>query len=137
MTLNRNSPKQLAWFQEFQSEDASSLRPLCPTRWTVKAASLQSVASNYSALIQFLEELSSENTGDANDKANGLLTYYLLADVDIFSACRNGQCHTAKQPAAFTESFPAHLHGNGFEDFWKNTNAANLLNMEEPVLPRP
>ncbi|XP_053181589.1 uncharacterized protein LOC128364997 [Scomber japonicus] len=34
ITLIRNSPKRLAWFQEFQSADAPSVRPLCPTRWT-------------------------------------------------------------------------------------------------------
>lgn len=46
ITLIRNSPKRLAWFQEFQGKEAPSLKPLCPTRWTVKAASLQSIASS-------------------------------------------------------------------------------------------
>lgn len=44
VTLISNSPKQLAWFQEFQDKDAPSLRSLCPTRWTLKTASLQAIA---------------------------------------------------------------------------------------------
>ena len=75
ITLIRNSPKRLAWFQHFQSADGPSLRPLCPTRWTVKAASLQSIYSNYSALLEFLDNLSSEDKGDAGGKANGLLQH--------------------------------------------------------------
>lgn len=31
-----------------------------------------------------------------------------------------------------------HLHEKGFEDIWKDTNAAaNVLNMEEPIAPKP
>lgn len=75
ITLTRNSPKRLAWFQMFQGKEATSLKPLCPTRWTVKAASLQSIASNYSALIEFLEDLGSNEKGDAGGKANGLLVH--------------------------------------------------------------
>lgn len=103
ITLISNSPKRLAWFQDFQSADRPSLRPLCPTRWTVKAASLQSISSNYSALLEFLDNLSSDDKGDAGGKANGLLqapaeVQYILfteADVDVFSLCRNNQSHAA------------------------------------------
>lgn len=69
MTLMRNSPKRLAWFQDFQSADWLSL---CTTHWTVKAASLQSIASNYSALVEFLDSLSSEDKGEADDRFGNL-----------------------------------------------------------------
>lgn len=75
ITLIRNSPKRLAWFQMCQGKEAPSLKPLCLMHWTVKAASVQSIASNYSALIDFLEGLSSNKKGDAGGKAKGLLVY--------------------------------------------------------------
>ncbi|CAM4307845.1 unnamed protein product [Leuciscus chuanchicus] len=62
----RNSPKLLALFKEFQDDNASSLRPLCPTRWTLKTALLQSIASNYSVLLEFLEDLS-EKKGERQE----------------------------------------------------------------------
>lgn len=73
VTLIRNSPKRLAWFQEFQDDNALSLRPLCPTRWTLKMASLQSIASNYSVMLECMEDLSEKERGEAGGKANGLL----------------------------------------------------------------
>lgn len=49
----RDSPKRLAIFQALKSEDSTSLRPLCPTRWTVKYVSMSSLLENYSALVDF------------------------------------------------------------------------------------
>lgn len=105
--------------------------------------------------LQFLEDLSSENTGDASNKANGLLqhqqkfstffslklmlTFFLPAETANV-ALQNSQLHSQKafQLIEMLRKHIKHLHGNGFEDFWKSTNAAaNLLNVEEPVLPRP
>ena len=48
------SPKRLAWFAHFQNDDTGaerkSLRPFCPTRWTMQLVSLQAITSNYSAI---------------------------------------------------------------------------------------
>uniref|UniRef100_H2ZW03 DUF4371 domain-containing protein n=1 Tax=Latimeria chalumnae TaxID=7897 RepID=H2ZW03_LATCH len=57
ISLVKNSLKCLAWFKEFQRAGKETLRSFCPTHWTLRAASLQSVASNYSELLEFLEEL--------------------------------------------------------------------------------
>ncbi|CAN7999811.1 unnamed protein product [Ixodes pacificus] len=48
------SPKRVALFQELQREEDVNLRKVCPTRWTLKAASLRSVLLNYESLITFL-----------------------------------------------------------------------------------
>ena len=54
----RESPKRLAWFVSFQQQDTGNLRPLCPTRWTMRICSIKSVLDNYSELLSFLEEVS-------------------------------------------------------------------------------
>ena len=48
----RGSPKRLAWFNQFRDNDADSdgaaprksLRPFCPTRWTMRLVSLEAIA---------------------------------------------------------------------------------------------
>ena len=155
ITLIRNPPKWLAWFQDFQSVDRLSLRPLCPTRWTVKAVLLQSISSNYSALLEFIDNLSSEDKGDAGGKANGLLQhlqkfstfFFTEADVDVFFTCRNSQLRTAHsqlhsqktlQHIEMLQQDIKHLRENGYEDIWQNTTvAADILNVESPALPSP
>ena len=59
--LIRFSPKRKALLarvrQDFEVH-GSSLRPLCPTRWTIKHKSLESVERNYAPLLETLEEIS-------------------------------------------------------------------------------
>ncbi|CAM5074854.1 unnamed protein product [Eretmochelys imbricata] len=56
--LFRKSPKCMAAFREFQSEGESSLRPLCPTRWTLRISSIKSLFHNYEAMMNCLDEFS-------------------------------------------------------------------------------
>ena len=72
----KNSPKRQAIFQTVKAKvcpDAANLRPLCPTRWTVRAVALQSILDNYTALQDALEEISSERD-DHGAKAKGFLS---------------------------------------------------------------
>jgi hypothetical protein len=69
----RESPRRLAWFEDFQSPDSNSLRPLCPTHWTMRISSIQLVIANYSKLLQFLEDMSESEKGDAGAKSSGFL----------------------------------------------------------------
>ena len=46
---------------------------LCPTRWTVRTASLSSVVGNYSSLIQTLDNIYTECRDDLGAKASGFL----------------------------------------------------------------
>ena len=57
--LIKNSPKRDASFQrlkESMAPDTPGFRVLCPTRWTVRAASLQSVLDNYQVLLGVWDE---------------------------------------------------------------------------------
>jgi len=55
----------------------SKLRPLCPTRWTCRHKSLQSVIQNYSKILTFLEEFSKTEKDAKNAaKASGLYRYF-------------------------------------------------------------
>ena len=63
--LIKFSPKRLIRFDSLRSEvvvsdgEAStpSLRTLCPTRWTVRHASIKSILLNYKILLTALEEI--------------------------------------------------------------------------------
>ena len=57
--LIKKSPKRDALFQKLKpalAPDTPGFRVLCPTRWTVRAASLQSILDNYQVLFQVWEE---------------------------------------------------------------------------------
>ncbi|XP_063747545.1 zinc finger MYM-type protein 1-like [Eleginops maclovinus] len=124
VTLIRNSPKRLTWFQEFQGKDASSLKPLCPTRWTMTTASLQAIASNYSALLEFLEDLSLNEKGDAG--------------VNAALQKRSLHLQKARQMVDTLREDIKCLREEGFQGFWENTTAAaHDLNLESPAVPRP
>jgi hypothetical protein len=52
----RGSPKRLAWFRQFNendgfSGDGKSLRPFCPTPWTMRLVSLEAICSNYIPIL--------------------------------------------------------------------------------------
>ena len=51
----------------------TSLRPLCPTRWTVRTEAIEAVLRNYPALLDALETISNESHDDYGRRANGIL----------------------------------------------------------------
>lgn len=72
----RSSPKRLAQFEHIQSELSSSLpslKPLCPTRWTVRTSAILSVIKNYRVLQDELDALANGSDESAS-KASGILT---------------------------------------------------------------
>jgi len=76
------SPRRCRIFDQLKSEaeddsnlNASNLRPLCPTRWTVRAQSICSVLDNYCTLRDTLYDISvSKTSDDSGAKAGGLAT---------------------------------------------------------------
>ena len=69
--LIKKSPKRDAMFHKLKqeiSQDCPGFRVLCPTRWTVRAASLNSVLDNYEVLLGVWEE-SNETHLDSDIKA--------------------------------------------------------------------
>ena len=77
----RASAKRHAVFEKIRATlagDASdkigqSLRPLCPTRWAVRATSMSSVVENFDAVLQTLDTLSAEDKTEIGSKAAGLI----------------------------------------------------------------
>ena len=57
----RGSPKRMAWFNQFNEGDSfsdkKSLRPFCPTRWTMRLVSLEAICRNYKAILSWLTDM--------------------------------------------------------------------------------
>ncbi|KAJ1135890.1 hypothetical protein NDU88_002319 [Pleurodeles waltl] len=53
------------------------IKPLCPTRWTVRVKAVQKVMDNYEPILETLEQLStSKSSGDVSARARGLLAHF-------------------------------------------------------------
>lgn len=78
----RDSPKRLAFFQSIKCDDTPQLRPLCPTRWTVRYKSISSILSNYTDLIEFFTLISDSDSTEAGSKAASFLR--LMCSFDFF-----------------------------------------------------
>lgn len=76
--LIKKSPKRDSVFQKLKSDlapDTPGFRVLCPTRWTVRAASLQSVLDNYEVLLGVWNDaLSSKLDGEMRARIIGVDT---------------------------------------------------------------
>ena len=74
--LIRYSPKRSTLFEAIQAQLAPgspSLKPLCPTRWTVRTCALHSILSNYSVLQETLQKVNTECHDDYGRTAGGYL----------------------------------------------------------------
>ena len=73
--LIRFSPKRSSLFTTLQAQVSSSaptLKPLCPTRWTVRTRAIEAVLANYQLLLDALEEIQ-QGKDEYALKANGFL----------------------------------------------------------------
>lgn len=69
------SMKMKSIFQDIakaESGPAQSIRPLCPTRWTVRTGAIRSLLNQYQSVLLSLEEMASGKS-DSASRANGLL----------------------------------------------------------------
>ena len=79
------SPKRLALYEKLKQElspQLPSLKPLCPTRWTVRTGAIDAVLKNYLVIQQTLEEISEESSGDISSKSSGLIS--LMDKFDMY-----------------------------------------------------
>ena len=78
----------------------SSLRPLCPTRWTVRGTSISSVICNYEHLIQTLDEIQADvkTPTDALNTARGF-------HKQMFATETYFQCILATRLFSLTDAF--------------------------------
>lgn len=133
------------------------VKPLCPTRWTVRAESLRSVITNYNVIMTVLEEIMEEYKGnfEACCQARGVLTtmetFQFLFGVTIsekvFSITdklskalqkKDLSAIAAKKYASITMHGLKELRDDTkFGEFWLQTTAkATELGIGEPTLPR-
>ena len=74
--LIKLSPKRLAVFEEIQKlhqGSQTSIKPLCPTRWTVRATAISSILTNYDVLLDTLDAIMQENKrNETAAKASGI-----------------------------------------------------------------
>lgn len=91
----RHSPKRLACFESLQADNSTTLRPLCPTRWTMRVSSVETLLDNYESLLELLSQVADECRTEVGTKADGFLTQLQSFDtyfgfkllVHIFSRC--------------------------------------------------
>ena len=71
----KTSPKSLALFKNIQHQSsfqAPNIKPLYPTRWTVRTGAINSVLQNYGTLCATLDEIGADTCGEPAAKALGL-----------------------------------------------------------------
>ena len=75
--LIRYSPKRTLLLQECKQElsiGGTGLRPLCPTRWTVRTGAINAVLKNYPTLLQALQTTADTCYNDYGRRANSIFT---------------------------------------------------------------
>ena len=162
--LIRYSPKRKALLERGVRSDfdthGSSLRPLCPTRWTVKHKSFASLERNYTPLLETLEEISTgsdsgTSCSEVRSKAGGIFTsmqnfgmffgmklgvkFYGITD--SLSCTLQGSSITAfdaKHAAtAVCQTLLGFWSDLSFDSFWEDaTTKAHELQLQQPALPR-
>ena len=157
--LIKLSPKREAILSRIKDEADDSnvgINTFCPTRWTVKAAALNSIIVNYKHLIETFEE-SKSDTDDTELKArlNGVIAmmqkfdYYfgielglkILRHTDNLSKAlqkREMSASEGKELALATLStLESFISDDEYEEFWESViSKTNDLEIEEPKLPR-
>ncbi|KAJ8879433.1 hypothetical protein PR048_020041 [Dryococelus australis] len=69
----RESPKTVQLYKYIRDNEENGLRPLCPTRWSMRIISMQQVLINYERLAEFFQTYSEEYYSDAASKCAGYL----------------------------------------------------------------
>ena len=139
------------------SPETVGIRPLCPTRWTVRAESLRSVILNYSVIHEALNEITEEYRGnsEATSQARGIMVtmekfsflFGVVIGEQLFSITdtlskalqKKTMCALeAKRLAAVTVSSLKEMRrDDSFDAIWDDLlKKADELECEEPILPR-
>ena len=157
--LVKNSPKRNAIFNNIRAQLEESLpgiRVLCPTRWTVRAKSLESILANYEILLQTWEE-AKRDTSDSEVRARMLgveksmetfetyfglsLAHLLLSHSDNLSRALQKSSISAAEGQSMAKLTVETLNSlktdEMFDGLWSKTLKCSENFVEEPVLKRP
>lgn len=151
----RESPKRMHVFKTIlgnQNSASTGLRPLCPTRWTMRASSLNQILKNYSSLVEFFQLFSESDTSDAAAKCSGYLeqmtnfkTFWFLSLYSLVMSPVeevNSQIQSKHIGVAEVKSKLGFLYDviennrNDFEQFWGKCMNEKPSFVDEPILPR-
>ena len=154
--LIRFSPKRSALFDAMQAHmlpGAAKLKPLCPTRWTVRSAAIDSVLKNYSVLKSALSEIH-EGRDEYALKAGGFLaamekfstffglhlSYLIFSSTEQLSIALQGKDTTLQEAVSASSMAIRHLHSlrndKDFECFYTRINNSSENLTAEPAVPR-
>ena len=138
------------------SPDTPGFRTLCPTRWTVRAAYLESVIANY-VVLQSLWEECYEGTKDSEIRARvtgveakminfeflfGVcLAHDILRHTDNLSIALQNKTISAaegqKLAAMTTDTLQELRSEAAYDTFWERVNGhLDIFDVDEPTLPR-
>ena len=158
--LFKYSAKKKALLNQLKSElspHTPGVKPLCPTRWTVRAESLRSFLLNYQVILSVLEEILEEYGGSTESKAitrgiastiKGFSFFFGLAIAEKFllitdtlsralqkvSVCAS---EAQKMATICITTLKDHRSDICFARFWEDVNNKALeLELDEPRLPR-
>ena len=152
----RDSPKRLAWFSSFQEGDTvTTLRPLCPTRWTMRISSVKSVLDNYAELLLFFQDISDTERGEVGYKTSGyikqLQSFSMFFSLKLLYAVFSRSetlAHSLQSPKlslskadnmvkALSSAWNSIRSDEGFTTLWQSiVDAATSLGVDKPELPR-
>ena len=153
----RNSPTRTRVLQGVPSGECgiTTLKPLCPTRWSVRAVSVSSVLRNYSVIMEALEEIAATKHDDSATRARGFLRtlerfetllalrqaqliFGIIDDSNVALQCPSLTLSSAKSIGDATEK---QLTGKRSDDkfhelFSTAVTDAERLDIGQPQLPR-
>ena len=157
--LLKYSPRRDAIFhklKEAMSPQVPGVRNLCPTRWTVRAASLESIRLNYETLdATWIESLQVVKESEVKARINGvmskmkefnflfglMLAERILKHSDNLSKTIQATVMSAVEASQLSQLSIEVLQkmrtDDSYDHFWAQVNQMqSLLNVNEPLLPR-
>ncbi|XP_039283135.1 zinc finger MYM-type protein 1-like [Nilaparvata lugens] len=154
----RESPKRMELFRSVISanatvlHDTSEIRPLCPTRWTMRASSVQQILKNYENILELFKTISSSDKNEAGYKCAGFLesmltfkTYFLLqVYCYVMNPVEEVNRKVQSPDLSVTDLEDMFINlvcileekRGGFEDFWKFCLSVKPPSVAEPELAR-
>ena len=156
--LLKFSPRRDAIFCRLKEEmtpHVPGLRTLCPTRWTVRAASLESILQNYPTLFATWEEsVEAAQQSDVKVRINRVASkmtefqflFCLMLAERLLKHCDNlsKTIHSTAMPAVEArrladlciEVFQRMINDGDFDLFWKlSLQTQEQLQVHKPTLP--
>ena len=155
--LVKDSPKAEATLNQLKEENESiecGVHTFCPTRWTVRGSTLQSIEKNRNELIQLFERIESDSKDSSRrSKARGMkadmmkfdyffgstLAQSILSLTDKLSKCLQNPALSASEAQETAREVLNKLQEdrNNFNQLWEQIRQSMVLQgIGEPVAPR-